>query len=736
MPIEVLETIANINYNTPRPRPIDPAAFFDLVKIRRLVDEATNLAVRAASDVASPTLTSLHGTLAQHSNPGYSLDGGGYHGYGGYGGHGGGGGGGHGGLGGHKLSKERKHRMRVEAAAKLARAYRLDEIATSVATMQGASPIDEIGALVLTRNAADRDAQYVHFFHEKIPSRQLARSTSLRPLDEIVMSRPHGADGVAEALRTRATVRNFKEDYDGAVADLTAALASFRFGHGHGATAPVPDGMELVEIPTGRRRTQDIILDTASQPSSLEPQLLFHRAVAHLALACTHVSRALPDAASNSTSTPTMDQQPPQPSASGGGDDDDDDAPPPSPPPLTQDQTDGRKAVKTYAKRALRDIMLYLSHFEYSPDLPVRVTRDFTQRVNLAAHGNRNTRVSDPPSTPPPPHTVYTLNTLFAAVPPAGLPEINLKYALDPTLPQPESDTFEAATFHPLLTDALHCLLLCHCLAQTSTTELTRHAYMVARLARLADGYPIFQASRSPARSDWMEILRKTHLGASMSASWEKLCAPAPLPASVYEPFDSSPPIDYPAVSAAAMKMLGLPAPQSPSQKTKPKPKAIKAPPSASSSDLSADSQDSPNAVTTSLNALQISNLNPPSTLTTATVPMPLLPPAQSLANKRWSIDDGREYPILTERAGLVSRWVRDVPLFTVAGGAKKKRRSGVAARRTATATTSLSSVRSGSGDALRSPTNPDSPSMMGGASGALLAGGGERDLGDDCYAS
>ena len=55
LPPEILETLANTNYNTPRPHPIDPAVFFDLAKIRRLVDEATNLAVRAASGNAAST---------------------------------------------------------------------------------------------------------------------------------------------------------------------------------------------------------------------------------------------------------------------------------------------------------------------------------------------------------------------------------------------------------------------------------------------------------------------------------------------------------------------------------------------------------------------------------------------------------------------------------------------------------------------------------------------------------
>ncbi|PTB76704.1 hypothetical protein M440DRAFT_1391277 [Trichoderma longibrachiatum ATCC 18648] len=92
MPFEILETLANINYNTPLPRPIDAASFFDLVKVRRLVDEATNLAVRAASDIASPTLTNVNGGFPSISSA--------------MGGHGMG-------APGHgaKLSRERKFRM-------------------------------------------------------------------------------------------------------------------------------------------------------------------------------------------------------------------------------------------------------------------------------------------------------------------------------------------------------------------------------------------------------------------------------------------------------------------------------------------------------------------------------------------------------------------------------------------------------------------------------------------------
>jgi len=153
LPPEVLESLANNNYNLPRPRPIDPAVFFDLLKIRQLVDDATNLAVRAASGVTSSSLNnSMNAGNGLLGNGGAAL------------------GLGIGSGGNAKLSRERKHRMREQATQKLSKAYHLDEIACSVATMQSASTLEDVAQLVLQRNPLDADAKYVHFFHEKIPS--------------------------------------------------------------------------------------------------------------------------------------------------------------------------------------------------------------------------------------------------------------------------------------------------------------------------------------------------------------------------------------------------------------------------------------------------------------------------------------------------------------------------------------------------------------------------------------
>ena len=69
------------------------------------------------------------------------------------------------------MSATRIHRLRALAVQKLAAAYAADEIASSVMVMQGGSVFDDIAERVLKYDPTDADAKYVHFFHEKIPSR-------------------------------------------------------------------------------------------------------------------------------------------------------------------------------------------------------------------------------------------------------------------------------------------------------------------------------------------------------------------------------------------------------------------------------------------------------------------------------------------------------------------------------------------------------------------------------------
>ncbi|KAK0746727.1 hypothetical protein B0T18DRAFT_438612 [Schizothecium vesticola] len=443
LPPEVLENLAHCNYNAPRPRPIDPSVFFDLVKIRRLVDDATNLCVKAATGVASlnPNGGNKHGQAL-----GLGIGGGGQT----------------------KLSTERKHRMREQATQKLAKAYRIDEIACSVATMQSASPLEDVASIVQARHPDNPDAKYVHFFHEKIPSRKLAESTSLDTLNEVITERPTDP----EPFRTRATVRIFKDDYEGALADLTEALRLHRMYRPPHTDAPSSQELQLAKRSQQRNgwRPDDIILKDELQPSSLEIQLLFQRAGVYLTLAWRQVAAGLADSAPDADGHPTADADAGEPAP----------APDPNPAQKAAQRTalEARQSVRQYAKRALRDYTAFISHFDYSPDLSVDIADHFARKVNYQVNGIRYVSRVNPhllPTSTIPRHRVFPLSTLFTAAPP----------------PQ---------TSPPSLTPSPP--------TRWKPPKLLRHAYMVARLTRLSDGYPVFQASRSPARADWVELVR------------------------------------------------------------------------------------------------------------------------------------------------------------------------------------------------------------------------------------
>lgn len=604
MPIEILEAIANVNYNTPRPRPIDPAVLFDMTKIRRLVDEATNLAVRAASDISSPIMTNVNGGMPGASSISALGLGGGH---------------------GTKLSRERKFRMREQASQKLSRAYRLDEIACSVATMQGSSPIEEVAGLVLQRSPQDPDAKYVHFFHEKIPSRQLAESTSLETLTEVISEKP--SEG--EALRTRAIVRTFKEDHEGAAQDLTSALSISRFHQPHQSGQQ----LQAQESNQGRRR-QDVVLADKDQPTSLEGQLLFLRATAYLTMACKHVADGIPPAQeANGQADADNSEGNTVPEANGRNSHDAEAKPDADAEASLHKQAESRKLVKTYAKRALRDFMSFVSNLEYAPNLPTVIAKDFNDRVNLAAHGVRNPRPSEATYSLEP-YTIYSIADLFAAVPPSDLPPYPSEEIAKAGKASEMPLTCEWTSYHPLLTEALHSLLLCHVLVQTSPKELLRHTYMVARLVRQADGFPIFQASRSQARSDWMEVLRRTESQLQLSASWETLCAPPPLP--FY--YDTN-------LAKSKVKITD---------------------------EARRQGQIFLNAFDDELVEKELQAVQEGLNLPPAPVYGAGLTTHPSL--RRWSVEDGKDYPVLTERAAAVSQWLREAPVVT--GTTRRKKRT------------------------------------------------------------
>ena len=525
LPPEVLDNLAHSNYYCPRPRPIDPAVFFDLVKIRRLIDDATSLAVRAANGTTSSSLhASSNATNGIFNGADAEILGIGSARAGGYA----------------NLSRERKHRMREHATQKLSHAYRLDEIASSVAMMQSATALEDVAKHVLQRDEQNADAQYVHFFHERIPSMAMAEYTSLGSLTEVIRQKPTDPS----PFRTRAVTRTFKNDFEAVVRDCTEGLTLHKLYH----TPRQNEQRDLIFARDAARLTREHRsegrLEEQDHPSSVENQLLLHRGNAYLTLACDNIGRALYGVSNTSV---------PQQNGNCSG----------SSIRTVQDgfRADARRLVRTNAKRALRDYLAFMSHLDYTPGLSADYTEAFLETASSGAHArgtrserllgmdaharnglsealvkyeaqkDRHSKSTILPQIPKP--AIYKLNELFTAVPPAGVP----LYPSDgaSTLDQDHPifslpDFSEAVTYHPLLTEVLHSVLLCHCLIQTSTKELQRHAYIAARIARVCDGYPIFLAARSPARADWIEILRCTKNWLGLSSSWDALCAPAPDP--------------------------------------------------------------------------------------------------------------------------------------------------------------------------------------------------------------
>ena len=696
LPPEVLESLAHSNYLAPRPHPIHPAVFFDLVKIRKAVDEATNLAVRAASGLTSAALsTSLHaGNSMLGSAAALGIA--------------------YGGGGGGKLSRERKHRMRELATSKLSQAYHLDEIAASVATMQSASTLEDVAHLVLQRSPAHVDAKYVHFFHEKIPSRMMAQCTPLHTLDDIISERPHDPS----PLRTRALTRIFKDDYANAARDLSEALATARYlmaQHRAGRDQLVL--AKTFQDQHARDWRHEAKIPDEDQPTSLETQLLFHRAGVYFTLACSHVHAAL-DGQSEAHATKQAGN-----------------AEMPDLADVDRRRAEARKLVRQNAKRALRDYVAFLSHFDYTPGISAELAEALLQRFgnttnghaftkdnakpNLnrllessassasstsealvphkRSHGHGSDRASWPKLPPP---DIFKVSQLFESAPPASLPPY------PPIRPATSAesaasaaaaafaDSHESITYHPLLTDALHSLLLCHALLQTPPKEHLRHAHNAARLARVCDGYPIFLAARSPARADWIEVLRRAGNWIGIGMSWETLCRPAPLPG--HNKMGSGNELSKTGSGSAGGVHSGIstntaPAETETQERERQKheailealadervvdeesfQRAVRARERRFREDEEAEKHASLPTATAQLPASN-SSASSSASSTNGTSSLPKTPTSPA-APKRWAQDDGREYPISTERAEAISRWVREAPNLVESSGTKKRR--------------------------------------------------------------
>lgn len=136
------------------PPPIDPGVFRSVSHIRRLIDEASELSVRASSGLSAVALGSLRGGGSPFGqNPWGSAYALGLNGL-------------NDGSNGRNvpMSATRIHRLRSLAVQKLAAAYKLDEIASSVMVMQGGSVFDDIAERVL-KNGRYRLPMRVLGFH-------------------------------------------------------------------------------------------------------------------------------------------------------------------------------------------------------------------------------------------------------------------------------------------------------------------------------------------------------------------------------------------------------------------------------------------------------------------------------------------------------------------------------------------------------------------------------------------
>ncbi|KAH9046955.1 hypothetical protein EDB83DRAFT_2403992 [Lactarius deliciosus] len=274
----------------PIPPPIDPGVFRSVATIRRLIDEASELAVRASSGMSAAALGSVRSGASPnlHSSPWALAQSLGMNPLGDTG-------------GGRNvaMSAMRIHRLRALAVQKLAAAYRADEIASSVMVMQGGSVFEDIAERVLKVDPNDADAKYVHFFHEKIPSRQLAECTTTRVLDELIEAFPQRL----ELFRTRGIVRTFRDEYGAAVKDFThalkeaRALRKARSFHRNGSRSSQNKGKKKLNGQAPPNGTSEVdgygnaseaeplpihssVLPDAPEP--IEPQLLFLRGAAYL----------------------------------------------------------------------------------------------------------------------------------------------------------------------------------------------------------------------------------------------------------------------------------------------------------------------------------------------------------------------------------------------------------------------------------------------------------------------
>lgn len=273
----------------------------------------------------------------------------------------------------------------------------------------------------------------------------LSESTSLVPLTQLHQESPSSP----HYLRTRAITRSLKGDYLPAIKDLTAALSLVKDLTEHQSQSE--------DKGKGKQKSKSPEIS-----ADMECQCVFQRGGCYLALAIRYSGRL----------TKTLQKSPLQPGTE----------------EFIQSESDIR-FLRTYARKAERDFLRFLSKVDYCPDID----------------GEESA-------------IVFPLSTLFSHETESDHARLqNIESAVIHTSNETQQKVPEAAlTYHPLLPDALYSLLLAHTLTltppQTSSppsdvacsllekerAELNRWACTVARLQPICDGYPLFLPARSP----------------------------------------------------------------------------------------------------------------------------------------------------------------------------------------------------------------------------------------------
>ncbi|KAH9854356.1 hypothetical protein C2E23DRAFT_913496 [Lenzites betulinus] len=489
------------------PPPIDPGVFRSVTHIRRLIDEAAELSVRASSGLSAAALGSIRGGPGMNGSAWATAQSLGLNPLGDSG-------------NGRNvaMSAMRVHRLRALAVQKLAAAYKTDEIASSVMVMQGGSVFEDIAERVLKFDPSDVDARYVHFFHEKIPSRsvqQLAESTSTALLDELIAQNPHRL----EFYRTRGIVHCFRDEYALATRDFTHALKEARAmrkarnvhfngnlgdkQRGKGAkkkkgkaggsksngqappsgTSANDGGTDAVayEGPDGESiMLHPSVLPDAPEP--IEPQCLFLRAAAYLQHAVYLIEDAIfqLEGIHKMASVDGAEMRLCYVGRYGGVEVGNPDGP--------LGKSDGEKMhayraalaepafrehILTIVRKSMRDHRQFLAHFDTLESAPGYADADIAQRTEYAFLLSESLR---PGSQSPPP-------------------------------PVPDAPPM-FTTYHPLLVESHYSVLLGFLLLgdfQGLLPAFSRTAALVDGL----EGYPVFLPPRSMAQAEFVEVLER-----------------------------------------------------------------------------------------------------------------------------------------------------------------------------------------------------------------------------------